>query len=185
MLYSHLQSLGYDKEVILKAGLVKLKEGGEPYDVFRDRIIFPLSDQNGRVIAFSGRAFSKETEPKYLNSPDTALFTKSEVLYGLDKAKESIRKQDYAVLVEGQMDFLMLYQDGVKNVVATSGTALSPDHLRSIKRLTEELILSFDNDEAGQKAAERSIDLAAANDFTVKLLELLGLAGSATTQQKY
>ena len=95
-LFNHLQSLGYDKEIMLKAGLVKTSDKGsskEPYDVFRDRAIFPLSDPNGQIIAFSGRALSQEAIPKYLNSPDTILFRKNEVLYGLDKAKEQIRKK--------------------------------------------------------------------------------------------
>ncbi|OHB13457.1 MAG: DNA primase [Candidatus Zambryskibacteria bacterium RIFCSPLOWO2_12_FULL_45_14] len=172
LLYSHLQSLGYDKEVILKAGLVKLKEGGEPYDVFRDRIIFPLSDQNGRVIAFSGRAFSKETEPKYLNSPDTALFTKSEVLYGLDKAKESIRKQDYAVLVEGQMDLVLSHQAGVLNTVAASGTAFTQAHLERLRRLSSRIILAFDGDSAGEKAAEKASELGISLGFEVKVADV-------------
>ena len=173
LLYSHLVSLGYNKEVIIKAGLVKLKDGGgDPYDVFRDRIIFPLSDPNGRVIAFSGRALSKDTEPKYLNSPDTILFTKSEVLYGLDKAKEQIRKKDYAVLVEGQMDLVLSHQAGVSNTVAVSGTAFTNLHLERLKHLSLRIILAFDGDSAGEKAAERASELGINLGFEVKVANL-------------
>ena len=173
LLYGYLQSLGYDKEVILKAGLAKLKEGGsDPYDVFRDRIIFPLFDQNGRVIAFSGRALVKETEPKYLNSPDTILFTKSEVLYGLDKAKDQIRKKNYAVLVEGQIDLILSYQVGVLNTVATSGTAFTREHLERLKRFSSRIILAFDGDSAGEKAMERANELGSSLGLEVKVANL-------------
>lgn len=120
-LYNHLLQLGFKKDVLVKAGLVKPVAEGvgkEPYDVFRDRVIFPLSDASGEIIAFSGRALAPDAVPKYLNSPDTLLFTKSEVLYGLDKAKEKVRKQNYAVLVEGQVDLVLSHQVGVENTVA-------------------------------------------------------------------
>ena len=173
LLYGHLQSLGHDREIILKAGLIKLKDGkGEPYDVFRDRIIFPLADQNGRVIAFSGRALSKDTEAKYLNSPDTILFTKSEVLYGLDKAKSEIRKKNYTVLVEGQIDLVLSHQVGVDNTVATSGTAFTHRHLEHLKRLSSRIIIAFDGDGAGEKAAERASELAISLGLEVKVADL-------------
>jgi DNA primase len=185
LLYNHLQSLGFDKELIFKAGLIKLRDdGGEPYDVFRDRIIFPLFDQNSRVIAFSGRALSKDTEParhasqseaggpKYLNSPDTMLFTKSEVLYGLDKAKTEIRKKDYAVLVEGQMDLVLSCQAGVLNTVAVSGTAFTEAHLERLRHLSSRIILAFDADIAGEKAAEKASLLGIHLGFEVKVADL-------------
>ncbi|MDP3763320.1 MAG: DNA primase [bacterium] len=172
LLVGHLQSLGYDKEIILKAGLIKLKDDSDPYDVFRDRIIFPLSDQNGRIIAFSGRALSKEAEPKYLNSPDTILFTKSEVLYGLDKAKTEIRKKDYAVLVEGQIDLVLSHQVGVENSVASSGTAFTRAHLERLKHLSSRIILAFDGDSAGEKAAEKATELALSLGLEVKVADL-------------
>ncbi|MFZ2484827.1 MAG: DNA primase [Minisyncoccia bacterium] len=172
-LLGHLQSLGYDKDIILKAGLIKLKEdGGEPYDVFRDRIIFPLADQNGRVIAFSGRALAKETEPKYLNSPETILFTKSEVLYGLDKAKDQIRRKDYAVLVEGQIDLVLSHQVGVDNTVATSGTAFTNLHLERLKRFSSRIIIAFDGDLAGEKAAEKASELGISLGLEVKVASM-------------
>ena len=172
-LYYHLEGLSYNKEVILKAGLIKTGEtGAELYDVFRDRIIFPLSDANGRIIAFSGRALSKETEPKYLNSPDTILFTKSEVLYGLDKAKNQIRKKDYAILVEGQMDLVLSHQAGVENSVAASGTAFTQAHFERLKHLSSRIVLAFDGDSAGEKAAERATELGLSLDFEVKVADL-------------
>lgn len=174
-LYDHLQGLGYDKEIILKAGLAKISDASlskGPYDVFRDRIIFPLADPNGRIIAFSGRALSKETEPKYLNSPDTPLFTKSEVLYGLDKAKDDIRKKDYAVLVEGQIDLVLSHQTGVGNTVASSGTAFTQAHLERLKRFSSRIIIAFDGDSAGEKAGERASELGIFLGLEVKVANL-------------
>ncbi len=182
LLYEHLQSLGHDKGIILKAGLAKTSEEGvtnTPYDVFRDRIVFPMADINGHIIAFSGRALprrqaglAKETEPKYLNSPDTALFTKSEVLYGLDKAKDSIRKKDYTVLVEGQIDLVLSHQAGVYNTVASSGTAFTRLHLERLKRFSSRIILAFDGDLAGEKAAERASELGISLGLEVKVANL-------------
>jgi DNA primase len=175
LLSSHLKSLGYDEATLIKAGLIKRPDdssGKEPYDVFRGRLIFPLADQAGKVIAFSGRALSPDAVPKYLNSPDTALFTKSEVLYGLDKAKEDIRKKDYVVLVEGQMDLVLSHQAGVKNTVASSGTAFTQMHLERLKRLSARIILAFDGDLAGKKAAEKSSALALALGLEPKVATL-------------
>ena len=174
-LFSHLESMGYGKDLIIKAGLAKISDEGthkEPYDVFRDRIIFPLADQNGRIIAFSGRALSKETEPKYLNSPDTPLFTKSETLYGLDRAKEQVRKKDYAVLVEGQIDLVLSHQAGVKNSVAASGTAFTRMHLERLKRFSSRIILAFDGDLAGEKATEKAAALGISLGLEVKVANL-------------
>lgn len=174
-LYEHLTSLGFTKEILIKAGLVKNVEGDaskSPYDVFRGRIIFPLSDRAGRIIAFSGRALKKDTEPKYLNSPDTVLFNKSETLYGFDKAKEEIRKKNYAVLVEGQLDLVLSHQVGVVNTVASSGTAFTPAHLERLKNLSSRIILAFDGDEAGEKAAEKSTELGLSLGMEVKIASL-------------
>ena len=152
-LHTYLTGLGFNKEILLEAGLVKKVEGDaakEPYDVFRGRIVFPLADRSGRIIAFSGRAFRKDLEPKYLNSPDTILFNKSEILYGFDKAKESIRRKNYAVLVEGQLDLILSHEAGVENTVASSGTAFA----------------------AGEKAAERSTELGLSLGMEVKIAPL-------------
>lgn len=182
-LYSYLLSAGYQKDMLIKAGLIKpvlkgMKSGKgpdfikEPYDVFRDRIMFPIADSSGSIIAFSGRALAKETEPKYLNSPDTALFTKSEVLHGLDKAKEKIRKKNYAVLVEGQIDLLLSHQAGVDNTVASSGTAFTRYHLERLKKLSPRIILAFDGDNAGHVAAEKSSELALSLGLEAKVAKL-------------
>mgnify|MGYP003393234511 CR=1 FL=1 len=190
-LYTHLLQLGYTKELLLKAGLVKPVDGTnakatsansgspdsrsefrEPYDVFRDRLIFPLADASGEPIAFSGRALAKETEPKYLNSPDTIVFKKQEVLYGLDKAKEKIRRKDYAVLVEGQVDLVLSHQAGVDNTVASSGTAFTQAHLERLKRLSKRIILAFDGDKAGLAAAEKAAELALFLGLEVKIAKL-------------
>ena len=129
----------------------------------------------GKSSDFPGAILPKFEKPeigKYVNSPETPIFNKSRLLYGFHKTKNHIREQKFALLVEGQMDFLMVYQDGVRNVAAVSGTALTADHLKTLRRLTDQAVLYFDNDEAGLNAAERSIDLTVANDFSVKILFL-------------
>ncbi len=164
---------GYQIAAIEKAGLSIKTERGTYRDRFRNRIMFPLINPFGKTIAFTGRimpGFEAENLGKYVNSPETPIFNKSKLLYGLDKSKNFIRDNKTAVLVEGQMDLIMSWQDGVKNLVATSGTALTADHLRNLKRLADALVLSFDQDAAGKMAAERTIDLANAADFSVKVL---------------
>lgn len=178
----------YDVRDIERAGLNFKSEKGSYIDRFRDRIMFPLCDHFGKVVGFSGRILPRLEDKidagKYLNSPETAIFSKSKILYGLHKTKNEIRNSESAVLVEGQMDFLALYQDGVRNAVATSGTALTPEHLKTLKRMTDNLVLCFDSDEAGLNAGERAIDLAGANDFSVKLLVLKDFKDPAEAVQK-
>ncbi len=171
LLRSHLVAKGYTDEELVKAGLIKRNEDGkgEHYDVFRGRIIFPLADASGKIIAFSGRGLATDAVPKYLNSPDTILFTKSDVLYGLDKAKDSIRKKNYAILVEGQMDLVLSHQAGIDNTVASSGTAFTSMHLERLKRLSPRIILAFDADQAGEKAAEKSTALGLNLGMEVKV----------------
>lgn len=168
---------GYDIKDIERAGLVFKTDRGSYMDRFRNRVMFPIYNSFGKVIGFSGRIlpeFDNGESGKYVNSPETPIFNKSRTLYGYQKSKDFIRKAKSALLVEGQMDFLMAYQDGVKNVIATSGTALTFDHLQTLKKAADDLIFCFDNDEAGLKAAERAIDLANGFDFNVKLLVLDG-----------
>ena len=178
---------GYSEKELEDVGLIKRSEKGV-YDRFRGRIIFPISDSSGRVIAFSGRTFSlpgeKESEheeAKYLNSPDTALFNKSNVLFGIDKAKLSIRTRGYAVIVEGQMDLLLSHQMGCTNTVAVSGTALSSsttdtsnsiNNLGLIRRLSSNVIFAFDGDQAGVRAAGRSALIALTLDMQAKIAVL-------------
>ncbi len=166
-LFDHLSSLGYDKKEIMLVGLIK-EGNGSTYDRFRNRIMFPIFDSSSRVIAFTGRAMiSDEKTAKYLNSPETPLFQKSDILYGLHLAKNSIRKVDYTILVEGQLDLLLSYQSGYTNTVASSGTALtentskgeSLNHFGIIKRLSNKVIIAFDRDQAGLKAMYRAVKI--------------------------
>ncbi|MFH1978887.1 MAG: DNA primase [Patescibacteria group bacterium] len=173
-LLNYLKDKGYVAEEIEKAGLVVRKEGSlDFYDRFRGRIMFPLKDTSGRIVGFSGRIF-KHSEAKYINTPQTVLYDKSKILYGFDQAKLEIGKEDACILVEGQMDVLMSHQAGVKNAVAVSGTALTVQHLQLIKRLTNNLVMAFDSDEAGLQAAKRSIDLALRDDFEVRAISIPG-----------
>jgi DNA primase len=187
LLYTHLKNKKYSDVDIEKAGLAKRPEGGEqkqPYDRFRGRIMFPISDSSGRVIAFSGRILvDDEKSAKYLNSPDTILFNKSTVLYGIDKAKADIRIKNYSILVEGQMDLVLSHQAGIKNTVAVSGTALSDtlmsrdnivNNLGIVKRLSNNIILAFDSDAAGKKAALRSAAIALGLGMDVKIARVEG-----------
>lgn len=174
-LMRHLTKMGFSPETIKDAGLVSKNERGLYYDFFRNRIMFPLHNSSGKVIGFTGRVMPGNESPeigKYVNSHDSPIFNKSKLLFGFWKTKGVIRETNTAVLVEGQMDFLMSYQDGITNAVATSGTALTAEHLTTLRRLCENLALAFDNDGAGRAAAERTIDLAATVDFNVKVLPL-------------
>jgi DNA primase len=168
-LFSYLKSRGFTAAEIEEAGLVIKKEGGNYYDRFRERIIFPLFDSSSRPVGFSGRIFGEKKGEggKYINTPQTILYNKSRLLYGFDKAKTEIRKKDACVLTEGQMDVLMSHQAGVLNAVAVSGTALTEHHLGNIKRLTNKIIMAFDSDEGGLIASKRSIDLALENGLEV------------------
>lgn len=173
LLTKHLIKKGFNIQDIEKAGLSLKTERGTYWDRFRARIMFPIHNHVGKVVAFTGRIMPGSENAnvgKYVNSPETPIFQKSKILYGFDKTKNDIRQEHKAVMVEGQMDLLMIWQDGVKNVVASSGTALTDEHLTVLHRLADELVLSFDSDEAGQAAAERAIDMANAHDFSVKLL---------------
>jgi len=178
-LHDFLVSRGFKEAEMLQAGLVTTsnQDSGKKeircYDRFRSRIIFPIFDIQGQVIAFGGRIFGdkKNAEAaKYLNSPQTPLYDKSNVLYGLHQAKLEIRRQDLCVIVEGYMDLIMSHQAGVENVVASSGTALTENHLNIISRYTKNLAMAFDSDEAGGMATGRSIDLALKKDLNVKII---------------
>ena len=148
------------------------------YSKFRDRIMFPIGNESGRVIAFTGRALSESTSeksgPKYLNSPETAIYSKSRVLFNLDRAKESIRKLDYAILVEGQMDCISVFAAGFHNVIASSGTAFTDAQARLLARCSKKIVVNFDPDTAGAAAAERSLSLLVTEDFRIKVLSLEG-----------
>lgn len=169
-LKEYLRNKGFTEQEILDAGLAKENEkGGESYDRFRGRIMFPIFDTASMVCGFSGRVIAKDEEPKYLNSPDTILFDKSRVLYGFNIAKNSMREKGYAVLVEGQMDLLLSHQAGISNTVASSGTALSAHHLEMIKRLAPTVVIAYDADNAGRNATFRAWKLALSLGLNVKI----------------
>lgn len=185
-----LRNCGHKDNEIAEAGMAIKRDGGNGvYDRFRSRIIFPIADLNGQTVGFTGRIFeprpesteghggsstsSGQAEPaKYINTPQTLIYDKSRILYGLHKAKTEIRREDKCVMVEGNMDALMSYQAGVKNIVATSGTALTPSHLKIIQRYTPNLGFCFDTDQAGAMATRRGIGLALASGLNVKVVEI-------------
>ncbi len=170
-----LVKMGFSEKELLEAGLVKKTEDQtKTYDVFRGRIMFPIFDISGRVIAFSGRIFIDDGKsPKYVNTPETEIFKKSEVLYGLNFAKSEIRRLDYSVLVEGQVDLVLSHQGQIKNTVATSGTALTEAQLRKLQKLSNRSIIAYDSDQAGRSAARRSGELALSLGMEVKIASLL------------
>jgi DNA primase len=177
-LAEHLVAKGYSKELVVEAGLAArgTKNSNEIYDRFRGRIMFPLPDTGGKVIAFSGRYFEKvegskeESEPaKYVNSPETPLFKKSRVLYGLDRAKNFIRQADCILLVEGQFDVIMSHQSGLPFAVASSGTAITEEHLSLLSRYSKRLVLALDGDVAGVRAGLKSALMALRVGFDVKI----------------
>ena len=174
MVKEHLEGKGYSKDELFKVGLIKGVEGGkEPFDVFRDRIVFPLNDQNGKVSGFSGRILSKDTEaPKYVNSPETELYKKSELLYGYDKAKHGIRQFNFSLIVEGQFDVVMAHQAGYSNTVAVSGTALTLHHVQLLERLSDRVVLALDADRAGIAAMKRAAELMLKRGVDVKVAEM-------------
>lgn len=171
-LLRHLKQKDYSHSLMEKAGLiVKRSEGEGYYDRFRGRIIFPIRDIAGNVIAFGGRVMD-DSLPKYLNSPETPLYSKSNVLYCLEKAKEPARKQKYFIIVEGYLDALACHQHGARNAVATLGTALTEGHLRLMRRFAQNLVLIFDPDPAGVKAALRGLDLFVSSGMKVNVVSL-------------
>ncbi|MCD6048894.1 MAG: dnaG [Verrucomicrobia bacterium] len=154
------KSKGFTEEVLEQSGLViKRDQGDGYYDRFRSRLMFPICDEQGRVIGFSGRVLSgDEKTAKYVNSPETLLFHKSKIFFGLDKSKRAILDAGYAIICEGQIDMIQCFMAGVKNIVAPQGTAFTNDHARILKRYVNDIVLCFDSDNAGQNAAVRALD---------------------------
>ncbi len=165
---------GFTKKMLVSSGLAMTKETTfeHIYDRFRGRLMFPVKDSLGRVVAFGGRALKKDQEPKYLNSPETAIYHKSNILYGFSAAKVELKHQETVLVVEGYMDFLAAYQAGVKNVVASSGTAFTLQQLRLLQPFVKSIILGFDMDLAGQEAAKRAFELCMDHDLQINVLEL-------------
>ena len=168
-----------DQEALRASGLFSWKEQGDGgmgplYDRFRRRITFPISNESGRVIAFTARTLDtgEKAGPKYINSPETPLYQKGMVLFNLDKAKTAIRQMEFALLVEGQMDAISVYLRGIKNVIATSGTAFTEQQVALLRRHTQQIVVNFDPDAAGANAAEKSIALLTEEGFTLKIVTL-------------
>ena len=175
----------FDEDIMRESGLFSWKDKDQStdeqaqqktalYSKFRNRVMFPISNEQGKVIAFTGRtlATDEKSGPKYLNSPETPIYSKSRVLFNLDKAKEAIRKLDYAILVEGQMDCISVYAAGLHNVIASSGTAFTEPQARLLGRFSKKIVVNFDPDTAGAAAAERSLALLVSEDFEIKVLTL-------------
>jgi DNA primase len=170
----YLKSKNFKEADIEKAGLIKKRESGSgSYNRFRNRIMFPIFDSIGRAVAFTGRLFSNDSkEAKYVNSPETELFTKSRILYGFNVAKTAIRKNNFSILVEGQVDIILAHQAGYKNAVASSGTALTEEQLQMINKISNRLIIAYDADKAGIKASERAWQMALELGMDIKIAKM-------------
>ena len=177
-MFEYLRAQKFSEAEIFAAGLAGRSERGSAYDRFRDRIVFPIKDVSGSLIAFTARVNPEKADSvaggKYINSPQTEIYDKSRVLFALDKAKKAIKERGFAIVVEGQMDAIACHQNGFSNTVASSGTALTAEQLLLIKRFTNNIALSFDMDSAGQLAADRGIREAMALDINIKIITLPG-----------
>lgn len=171
-LSTHLRQKGAAQDQLERSGLVVKKEEGGSYDRFRGRLIFPVFDAQGKPIAFGGRTLDPDGEPKYLNSPETPAYTKGRHLFGLNLTRDEIRRQEFAILVEGYLDLIIPYQFGVKNLVASLGTALTPEQVKLIGRFAHRVVVNYDGDRAGVQAAKRAIETILAEDLEVKVLVL-------------
>lgn len=170
--YQYAQQKGYSDELLEKAGLIRQK-AGKTYDRFRGRVMFPIHDVAGQVIAFGARILTAAAEqPKYINSPETVIYHKSDVLYGIDQAKQKIRQADNCFLVEGYTDVIALHMAGIANVVASSGTSLTEAQIQLISRFTKHITIVFDGDPAGMKAALRGIDIVLEKGLDIKVVML-------------
>lgn len=169
-----LTAEGFSVEELVAAGLVKEadEKRGTFYDRFRNRLMFPIRDSAGRTVAFTGRALAADDLAKYLNSPETDLYKKSKILFGMDKAKDAIRQRGFALLVEGQFDLILLHQIGFQNTIALSGTALSTEHLSLVKRYSENLMLALDADRAGLAASAKNAHAALMAGMRVKAVRM-------------
>jgi DNA primase len=167
----------FSEEALRASGLFSWKEGADPgamYSRFRNRVMFPIANENGKIIAFTGRTLAKDEKsgPKYLNSPETPIYSKSRVLYNLDRAKEAIRKLGYVILVEGQMDCIAVYSAGFHNVAASSGTAFTETQVRLLGRFSKDIVVNFDPDTAGAAATDKSLGMLLEEEFNIRVLRL-------------
>jgi DNA primase len=171
-LSAYLKERGAAQAQIERSGLVVKKDTGGSYDRFRGRVIFPVLDAQGRAVAFGGRTMSPEGEPKYLNSPETAAYTKGRHLYGLHQTRDEIRRRKFVILVEGYLDLIIPYQAGVRNMVASLGTALTAEQAKLLGRFARKVVINYDGDRAGVQAAKRAVETLLAEDFEIKVLIL-------------
>jgi DNA primase len=171
-LRNHLAGHGFAQGLLLQSGLIVARDNGDVIDRFRNRLMVPISRDTGSVIAFGGRAMESDQQPKYLNSPETPIYSKSRTLYGLNLTKGAIRKTGFAVLVEGYFDYAQVFQSNAAPVVASCGTALTPQQAQLLRRFTSKVVISFDPDAAGQGAAARSCELLVKEGFEVNVLVL-------------
>jgi DNA primase len=165
---------GFGADLIEASGLAGRREDGSFYDRFRNRLMFPIRNESGKIIAYGGRALAAEDQPKYMNSPETPIYKKSYTLYNLDRAKDAIRKEDRSILVEGYMDAIGVTAAGFPPVVASCGTALTAQQVQALKRHSQNIVVNFDPDAPGAAAAQRSIDLLLAESMVVRIVELDG-----------
>jgi DNA primase len=170
LLLRHLKSK-YQEKALVDSGLISRDQSGRLFDRFRRRVTFPISNESSKIVAFGARALGDD-QPKYLNSPETPIYSKSNVLYHLDRAKDALRRQDFAVLVEGYMDAIAVARAGISNVVASCGTALAETQIKLLGRFTKRVIVNYDPDTAGQAATERSLTALLEQDFEVRVLNL-------------
>jgi DNA primase len=170
LLLRHLKSR-YNEKLLVDSGLVSRDQGGRFFDRFRRRITFPIANESGKIVAFGARALGDD-QPKYLNSPETPIYSKSNVLYHLDRAKDALRRQDFAILVEGYMDAIAVARSGISNVVASCGTALAETQIKLLGRFTKRVVVNYDPDTAGQAATERSLAALLEQEFEVRVLAL-------------
>src|SRR5437660_3577788 len=173
-LLRHLKAK-YPEKLLVESGLSSRDQGGKLFDRFRRRITFPIANESGKIVAFGCRALGDD-QPKYLNSPETSIYSKSNLLYHLDRAKEALRRSDFAVLVEGYLDAIAVTRAGISNVVASCGTSLAEPQIKLLGRFTKRVIVNYDPDTAGQAATERSIAILLEQDFEVRVLALPGKA---------
>jgi DNA primase len=183
-LRQRLLKAGFTPLQLVTSGLVSRRDDGSEVDRFRNRLMIPIARDTGTVIAFGGRALDKDQQPKYLNSPETPIYTKSRTLYGLNLTKGELRTVRYALVVEGYFDFAQVYQAGGFPVIATCGTALTPQQAQMLHRFTSKAVLCYDADRAGQTAAERSSELLVAEGFDVNVIQLPGGDDPDTFMQK-
>jgi len=163
----------FSTELLIKSGLIQIGDSGRPYDRFRRRVMFPIRNESGKIVAFGGRIFG-EGQPKYLNSSETPIYSKSRILYALDLAKDSVRRKTFAILVEGYMDCIALHQAGVDNTIASCGTSLTELQAKLLGRFSDRIVVNFDPDAAGAAATLRSLDIFLEQNFKIRVLALPG-----------